>query len=669
MSADTDRLEALAATTIRGLTVDAVEGANSGHAGLPMGMADAAVVLWSRFLTHDPAAPDWPDRDRFVLSAGHGSMLLYSLLHLSGYDVSLDDLRHFRHLGSITPGHPEYGHTPGVETTTGPLGQGLATAVGMAMAEKHLAAEFNTAEHAVVDHHTYVIASDGDLMEGVTNEASSLAAHLGLGKLVVLYDDNDVTIDGDTGLSWNESRAGRYEALGWHVVARVDGHDREAVDAAIEAARAETERPSLLCVQTIIGKGSPTLAGKHDIHSDALGPDELKLTKQNLGIPLEPIFYVPDGGETALRQQAFRGKEAHCDWQGRFDAFAEAHPERAADFRRRLARTLPDGWADALPAFEPDAKGLATRAASGKVLDALAPVLPELFGGSADLTPSNKTLAKGMEAFTAETPAGRYVHYGIREHAMGAAMNGAALHGGLRPYGGTFLVFSDYMKPAVRLAALMGAPTVFVYTHDSIGLGEDGPTHQPVEHLAALRAVPDLDVLRPADANETAAAWRLALETTDRPTVLALSRQAVPTLEGTRERAAAGVRDGAYVLVDTDGVPDVILVGTGSEVPLCVEAAEALASEGVAARVVSMPCVERFLALDDDAREAVLPRGVRARVAVEAAATLGWGRIVGLDGAVVGLDRFGASAPAPAVYREVGITIEAVAEAARRVMA
>ena len=668
-AADPDRLEALAATTIRGLTIDAVEGANSGHAGLPMGMADAAVVLWSRFLKHDPAAPDWPDRDRFVLSAGHGSMLLYSLLHLSGYPLSADDLAHFRHLGSQTPGHPERGHTVGVETTTGPLGQGLATAVGLAMAEKHLAAEFNADGHAVVDHHTYVIASDGDLMEGVTNEASSLAAHLGLGKLVVLYDDNDITIDGDAGLAWTESRAGRYEALGWHVVPRVDGHDREAVAHALDAARAETERPSLLCVQTVIGKGSPTLAGKHDIHSDALGPDELRLTKENLGIPLEPLFFVPDGATDALRQQAFRGKEAHCDWQGRLDAFADAHPDRAAGFRRRLDSRLPDGWTDRLPAFDADAKGLATRAASGKTLDALAPALPELFGGSADLTPSVKTLAEGMAPFTAETPAGRYVHYGIREHAMGAAMNGVALHGGLRPYGGTFLVFSDYMKPAVRLAALMKTPTVFVFTHDSIGLGEDGPTHQPVEHLAALRAVPGLDVVRPADANETAAAWRLALENTDRPTALALTRQAVPTLEGTRERAAEGVRQGAYVLVDTEGTPDVILVGTGSEVQLCVEAAEALAGEGVAARVVSMPCVERFLAQDEAARERVLPRAVRARVSVEAGATLGWARIVGLDGASVGVDRFGESAPGDRVMDALGITAEAVASSARRVLA
>ncbi len=666
---DRDRLEALAATAIRGLTIDAVESANSGHPGLPMGMADAAVALWSRQLAFDPDAPDWPDRDRFVLSAGHGSILLYSLLHLAGYDLSLDDLRAFRQLGSRTPGHPERGHTPGVETTTGPLGQGLATAVGMAIAEAHLAATFNTADHTVVDHRTYVVASDGDLMEGVTNEASSLAAHLGLGKLVVLYDDNSVTIDGVTGLAWSESRADRYRALGWHVIDAVDGHDRDAVDAALAEARAETTRPSLLCVQTVIGFGSPALAGKPDIHSDALGRDELEATKRALGIELDPLYHLPEGSADALRAAADRGRQAYVDWQRRLDAYAEAHPERAAELRRRLEGRLPDGWTGALPTFAPDAKGLATRAASGKVLDALAPVLPELVGGSADLTPSNKTQAAGMTPLTADDPAGRYVHFGIREHAMGAALNGMALHGGVRPYGGTFLVFSDYMKPAVRLAALMRVPSVFVFTHDSVGLGEDGPTHQPVEHLAALRAVPGLDVVRPADANETAAAWRLALSHTDRPTALALTRQNVPTLDGTRERAADGVARGGYTLVDTDGTPDVILVGTGSEVALCVEAAEALAADGVAARVVSMPCVERFLAQDAGYRDAVLPPAVRARVAVEAGATLGWGRIVGLDGAVIGVDRFGESAPYEEVYRALGITAEAVADAARRVTA
>ena len=664
-ASDLARLEDLAANTIRGLTIDAVERANSGHPGLPMGMADTAVVLWTRFLKHNPQDPGWFDRDRFVLSPGHGSMLVYSLLHLSGYDLSLEELKNFRQLHSKTPGHPEYGHTPGVETTTGPLGQGLATAVGFAIAEKHLAAQFNTGGHTVIDHYTYVIASDGDLQEGVTNEASSLAGHLGLGKLVVLYDDNHVSIDGDTELSFTEDRAGRYQALGWHVVREVDGHDREAIDAAIREAQTETERPSFIEVRTVIGYGSPTLAGQHDIHSDPLGQEEVEATKENLGIPLEPLFYIPDEAPALFREQAFRGAQEHCEWEGRMSAYAEAAPDQAEELARRIEGRLPDGWADALPTFETDAKGMASRAASGKVLDALAPVLPELMGGSADLTPSVKTLAKGMEDFQRETPAGRYVHYGIREHAMGAAMNGIALHGAVRPYGGTFLVFSDYMKPAIRLAAIQGAPTVFVFTHDSIGLGEDGPTHQPVEHLAGLRAIPNLNVVRPADANETAAAWRLALERRDRPTAFAFSRQNLPTLDGTAEKATEGVRRGAYVLQDSDGEPEVVLIGTGSEVSLLVEAKEQL---GGGVRVVSMPCDRLFFEQDEAYRESVLPSSVAARVAVEAASPVGWGRVVGLRGAFVGLDRFGESAPGTDAYGDLGLTAEGVVAAARRVM-
>ncbi|MEM1118188.1 MAG: transketolase, partial [Bacteroidota bacterium] len=631
----------------------------------PMGMADAAVVLWSRFLKHNPTDPAWFDRDRFVLSAGHGSMLVYSLLHLAGYDLSLDALKNFRQLHSATPGHPEVGHTPGVETTTGPLGQGLATAVGMALAEAHLAARFNTPEHVVVDHYTYVIASDGDLQEGVTNEACSLAGHLGLGKLICLYDDNDVSIDGDTSLSFTEDRAGRYEALGWHVIRDVDGHDREAVATAIETARNVLDRPSFLAVRTTIGYGSPTLAGQHDIHSDALGQAELEATKTHLGIPLDPLFHVPEAATTLLREQAFRGSQEHCDWEGRMTAYAEADVDRAAELTRRIEGRLPDGWADALPTFAPDAKGMASRAASGKVLDALADVLPELIGGSADLTPSVKTKAKGMDDIQAATPGARYVHYGIREHAMAAAMNGMALHGGVRPYGGTFLIFSDYMKPAVRLGALMGAPVVHVFTHDSVGLGEDGPTHQPIEQLAGLRAIPGLDVIRPADANETAAAWKVALES-DTPTALALSRQGLPTLDGTAEAAAEGVAKGAYVLADSDGEPDLILVATGSEVALAMAAKARL---GGGCRVVSMPCDRRFFAQDAAYREAVLPASVRARVAVEAASPLGWGRVVGLDGEVVGLDRFGASAPGAEALADLGITVDAVVAAAERVRA
>ena len=663
------RLETAAATAIRGLTIDAIEKANSGHPGLPMGMADAAVVLWTRFLKHNPKAPDWADRDRFVLSAGHGSMLIYSLLHLSGYDLTLDEIKDFRQIGSRTAGHPERHLLPGIETTTGPLGQGISTAVGLAMAEKHLAAQFNTGEHVVVDHMTYVIASDGDLQEGVSNEASSLAGHLGLGKLVVLYDDNHVSIDGQTDLSFTEDVAMRYDALGWHVVRDIDGHDNEAVARAIETARGTLDRPSLLQIKTTIGFGSPNMAGTSHIHSDALGEAELNATKEHLGIPLEPLFHVAPEATTLFHEQAFRGSEAHCDWVGAMDAFREASGDEAAELERRLAGTLPEGWADALPTFEADAKGIATRAASGKVLDAIAPVLPELVGGSADLTPSNKTQAKGMEAFQFATPEGRYVHFGIREHGMGAALNGMALHGGIRPYGGTFLIFSDYMKPAVRLGALMETNPVFVYTHDSVALGEDGPTHQPIEQLAGLRAIPNLLVIRPADANETAAAWKVALEETDRPTALALTRQALPTMDLDAETVHAGVARGAYVVAEASGeAPDVILIASGSEVPLALAAREQLAADGVQARVISMPCDRLFLEQDEAYRESILPRSVRARVAVEAASPIGWGRFVGLDGAVVAIDRFGESGPGAEAYAHLGFTPEAVVTAARSVI-
>ena len=664
---DTDeraRLETLAANTIRGLTIDAIEKADSGHPGLPMGMADAATVLWTRFLKHNPKDPHWFDRDRFVLSAGHGSMLIYSLLHLSGYDVTLDDLKSFRQLGSKTPGHPEVHHTPGVEVTTGPLGQGLATAVGLAMAERHLAATYNTDGHTVVDHYTYVIASDGDLQEGVTNEACSLAGHLGLGKLICLYDDNHVSIDGDTELSFTEDRSGRYEALGWHVIREIDGHDNDAVADAIEAARGVTDRPSFLEVRTVIGKGAPNLEGHHTVHSDAIGPDEVKATKAHLGIPLEPDFYVPEEATALFREQAFHGSEKQCDWEGAMTAYQTANADQAAELRRRIEGRLPDGWADALPSFPADAKGMASRAASGKVLDALAPVLPELMGGSADLTPSVKTKAAGMEDFQRETPAARYVHYGIREHAMAAAMNGIAIHGGIRPYGGTFLIFSDYCKPAVRLAALMEAPVVFVFTHDSVGLGEDGPTHQPIEQLAGLRAIPNLRVIRPADANETAAAWKLALETNTHPTALALSRQALPTMDQTLDAAVEGVARGGYVVSDSDGTPSVILVASGSEVGLAMEAKGQI---GSGARVVSMPCDRLFFEQDESYRESVLPDGVRARVAVEAASPLGWGRVVGLDGETIAIDRFGTSAPGKDALADLGQSVDAIVEAARRV--
>lgn len=666
-SDEQNRLAALAARTVRGLTIDAVEAADSGHPGLPMGMAEAAVTLWTRLLVHDPKDPAWPNRDRFVLSAGHGSMLLYSLLHLSGYDLPKAEIERFRQLHSITPGHPENHITPGVETTTGPLGQGLANAVGMALAEAHLAAEFNTEVHTIVDHYTYVVASDGDLMEGVTNEACSLAGHLGLSKLIVLYDDNEVTIDGGTSLAFTEDVGGRYEALGWQVVGPVDGHDPEAVAGALQEARHETERPSLIMTKTIIGKGAPA-EGTSSIHSDALGAEDLAAAKETLGIPEDPTFFVPEEASTLLREQAFRGMQAHCEWEGTMSAYREAYPEKAAEFERRIAGRLPDGWDDDLPAFEPGETGMATRAASGSVLEVLTARLPELIGGSADLTPSNKTKAD-LEDLTDEAPSGRYVRFGVREHAMGAILNGMALHGGVRPYGGTFLVFSDYMRPPIRLAALSEINPLFVFTHDSIGLGEDGPTHQPVEQLAGLRAIPDLPVIRPADANEVVAAWRVALMQTDRPVAFAFTRQGVPTLEGTQEAAREGVARGAYVLRDCEGAPDVILIASGSEVSLALRAVPILESEKIDVRVVSMPCDRLFLEQDEAYREEVLPSAVRARVAVEAGSPLGWHRFVGVDGAVVGLDRFGESAPWTDVYPALGFTPENVAEAARAVIA
>ncbi|NNF58295.1 MAG: transketolase [Rhodothermaceae bacterium] len=662
---ETARLETLAASTIRGLTIDAVEAADSGHPGLPMGMADAAIVLWTQFLKHNPQDPHWPDRDRFVLSAGHGSMLLYSLLHLSGYDLPMEELKNFRQLHSKTPGHPEVHHTPGVETTTGPLGQGIANAVGMALAEKHLAAQFNTDDHTIVDHYTYVIASDGDLMEGVSNEASSLAGHLGLGKLVVLYDDNHVTIDGDTSLAFSEDVGKRYEALGWHVQGPLDGHDRGAVADAIRTARATVDRPSLIVCKTTIGYGSPNHAGTSAIHSDALGEEEVEATKKNLGIPTEPLFLVPAEATALLKEQAFRGMEAQCEWQGAFNAYQEDEPEQAADFERRFSGELPDGWADDLPTFEPDAKGMATRAASGKVLGALVPALPELIGGSADLTPSNKTKTDDMRDFSREHPEGRYLRFGVREHGMGAVLNGLTLHGGLRGYGGTFLIFSDYMRPTIRLAALMETPVLFVFTHDSVGLGEDGPTHQPIEQLMSLRAIPNLPVFRPCDANETVEAWKLAIERTEGPSLFAFTRQNVPTLDRETYASAEGVRRGAYVLSDCEGTPDLLLLATGSEVHLALEAQDKLAEDGIATRVVSMPCWELFDEQDQDYRDAVLPPDVTARVGVEAGATLGWYKYVGLNGQVVGLDHFGQSAPWEEVYDDFGLTAKAVAEAAR----
>jgi len=630
-----------------------------------MGMADAATVLWTRFLRHNPANPHWPDRDRFVLSAGHGSMLLYSLLHLSGYDLPMRELRNFRQWGSLTPGHPEHGLTPGVETTTGPLGQGISNAVGMAIAERRLAAVFNRPGFEIVGHYTYVIASDGDLMEGISHESCSLAAHLGLGKLIVLYDNNGISIDGPTTLSFTEDVLARFAAYGWHTE-RADGHDSLAVEAAIAAAQVETARPSLIACKTHIGFGSPHRQDTNKAHGEPLGAEEVRLTKEKFGWPVDEPFFVPQEVREFMQQSGRDGADRQREWEKLLAGYAQAHSDLAAAFLAALRGDLPAGWDAALPTF-PVNKPIATRAASGAVLDAIAPRIPTLIGGSADLTPSNNTEPKGSRTVTRDDFSGGYIHFGVREHGMGSILNGLALHGGVRPYGGTFLVFSDYMRPAIRLAALMELPVVFIFTHDSIGLGEDGPTHQPIEQTASLRLIPHLAVFRPADATETVEAWRLALTRREGPSALVLTRQALPVIDRTRHASAEGVSRGAYILKDVDQ-PQVILIGTGSEVQLALAAQESLAAENVRARVVSMPCTRLFDEQPEEYRESVLPRAVRARVAVEAGATLVWGHYVGVEGLVVGLDRFGASAPAPVIFREFGITAEAVAEAAREAL-
>ena len=650
----TDRL---CANAIRVLAMDGVQQANSGHPGMPMGMADVAYVLWSRFLKHNPTDPTWPDRDRFVLSGGHGSMLIYALLHLSGYDLSLDELRNFRQLGSRTPGHPEYGHTPGVETTTGPLGQGVATAVGMALAERYLAEQFNRPDFTVVDHTTYVLAGDGDLMEGLSHEAAGIAGHLKLGKLIVLYDDNHITIDGSTDLSFTENTLQRFEAYGWHAQA-VDGHNQAAIAEAIEQARRASDRPSLIACRTTIGYGSPNKAGTSKVHGEPLGAAEVRLTRQALGWPDETPFAVPDEVYATMRQAVQTGGAAQSAWNERFAAYRQAHPELAERWDAVLERRLPADFAAVLPAFPADPKGQATRAASGHVLNAVAPHIPALLGGSADLHGSNNTLIKGEAPIQPDAWSGRNLYFGVRENGMGSALNGMALHGGFIPYGGTFLVFSDYMRPAIRLAALMGQQVIYVFTHDSIGLGEDGPTHQPVEHLATLRALPNLFVVRPADANETAAAWQTALTRRDGPTALILTRQAVPTLD---PAVRAGAARGGYVLRDATDAQAIILA-TGSEVEIALAAADLLAQRGVAARVVSLPCWELFAQQDAAYRESVLPAALTARVAIEAATSFGWERFVGTAGRVLGIDSFGASGPYKELYRHFGLTAERVAD-------
>jgi transketolase len=674
-------LDQLAVNSIRVLSMDAVQQANSGHPGLPLGAAPMAYVLWTRFLRHNPSNPKWPDRDRFVFSAGHGSMLLYSLLYLTGYDLPLDELKRFRQWGSKTPGHPEYRLTPGVELTTGPLGQGFGNGVGLALAEAHLAATYNRAGAPnIVDHRTFGIVSDGDLMEGVSYEAASLAGHLGLGKLVYLYDDNRVTLGSSTGLVFSEDVGRRFEAAHWHVQHVDDGNDLDAIQRALQAGVEETGRPSLIIVHTTLAYGSPHKAGTFQAHGNPLGPDEVAATRQNLGWPFDEAFFVPPEALHQFRKAVEQGQHLEAEWQSRFDTYAQTQPDLATQFRRTQARELPAGWDRDLPTFEPDAKGSATRAAGGKVINTIAAVLPELIGGSADLNPSTDTALKGLGDF--ENPAnqpgdrqgsaggdwgyvGRNLFYGVREHAMGAITNGIAYHGGLRPFSATFLVFSDYMKPPMRLAALSELPCVFVFTHDSIGLGEDGPTHQPVEQLAGLRAIPNMVVFRPADANEVTEGWRVAIERRDAPTTLVFSRQALPTFDRSQLGPASEARRGAYVLARERGgdPPDLILIASGSEVSLCMKARDLL--DGLRVRVVSMPSFELFDAQPQEYRDQVLPPDVAARLAVEAASPLGWERWVGLQGDVLGLRRFGASAPYTDVYKHLNFTPEYIAERAR----
>jgi transketolase len=652
-------LDELCVNTLRTLTMDAVQKANSGHPGMPMGMADAAYVLWGQFMKHSPGNPAWADRDRFVLSAGHGSMLLYSLLHLTGYDLALEDLQEFRQWDSRTPGHPEWGHTPGVETTTGPLGQGFANGVGMALAERMLAAEFNRPGFDIVDHYTYGIVSDGDLMEGISHEAASLAGHLGLGRLIYFYDDNRITIEGQTKLAFSEDVRGRFEAYGWQVFS-LDGHDRVAVANAISEAKDQSERPTLVMCRTHIGYGSPTRQDTAKAHGEPLGVEEVRLTKEALGWPVEAQFYIPDGVLERFRMAVALGASAEQKWETLFERYTKAHPKLAAEWRRRMAGELPAGWQDALPYFGVEDGPVATRAVGGRVMASLAPVLPELVGGSADLHPSTKTYLSDFPAVRKGEYGGRNLHFGIREHAMGGIVSGMSLHGGFRPYGSTFLVFSDYMRPSIRLAALMGLPVIYVFTHDSIFVGEDGPTHQPVEHVASLRAIPGLTVIRPADAKETVGAWRALLEHRDGPVALLLSRQKLPVLCGTNGEEVAR---GGYVVVESPD-PGVILMASGSEVALAVRAAELLEDEGVAVRVVSMPSWELFERQTESYRRRVLPTEVRARVAIEAAVPFGWERYVGLDGEIIGLARFGASAPYQVLAEKFGFVAEEVSSRA-----
>ncbi len=670
-------LEQLSINTIRFLSVDAVQKANSGHPGLPLDAAPMAYVLWTHFLKHNPANPHWFNRDRFILSAGHGSMLLYSLLYLTGYPLSLEQIKQFRQWGSITPGHPERGLTPGVEVTTGPLGQGFANGVGMAMAEAHLAARYNRPGFDIIDHYTYGLVSDGDLMEGIASEAASLAGHLKLGKLIYLYDNNHMSLAAATNLTFTEDRAERFRSYGWHTEAIEDGNDLEAINQALRTAREIRHQPSLILVRTHLGYGAPHKQDTFQAHGSPLGEEEVRLTKEKLGWPVEPPFYIPDRALSHFRQAVERGKQVEAEWQAKLAAYSHAFPELAQELQQVMRGTLPPAWNSEIPSFSTDDKGLATRVASGQVLNAIAPKLPALIGGSADLDPSTHTALKGMGDFEpidntvvgdrqgsiggGWSYAGQNIHFGVREHAMGAILNGLAAHGGTIPFGATFLIFSDYMRPTIRLAALMKLPVIYIFTHDSISLGEDGPTHQPVEQLAGLRAIPNLTVIRPADANETAVAWQVAIETHEQPVALVLTRQRVPTLDRMRYASAEGLRQGAYILIDApDGQPDLILIATGSEVSLVLAARQKLMEKNIQARVVSMPSWELFNAQPREYRDQILLPAVPARLAVEAGAAQGWYRYVGDKGRVISVDRFGASAPGETVRREYGFSVENV---------
>lgn len=660
-------LDQLCINTIRFLAVDAVEQANSGHPGTPMGAAAMAYVLWDRFLKHNPVDTHWPDRDRFILSPGHASALLYALLHLTGYDLPLEELKRFRQWGSRTPGHPEYGLTPGVEATTGPLGQGFAMGVGMAIAERWLADHYNRPGHEIVDHFTYAIVSDGDLQEGVASEAASLAGTLRLGKLIYLYDDNDISIEGNTDISFAENVAQRFQAYGWHVIGPIDGLDLHQVGVALGLARAESRRPSLIVCRTVIGYGSPHKAGTAAAHGEPLGPEETRLAKERLGWSYPETFAVPPEALAHLRGALGRGTRAQEEWRARLATYRAAFPEQARQLDEDLRGGLPDGWDSELDGlFRGDQKAIATREASGQVMNAIANRVHAFTGGSADLAPSTKTTLKDHGNYGFQDYCGHNMHFGVREHAMGAIANGMALHGGAIPYTATFLIFSDYMRPAIRLGALMAQRVIYIFTHDSIGLGEDGPTHQPIEQLMGLRAVPGLVVLRPADATETAEAWRVAMERRG-PTALALSRQNLPVLDRSALAPAGGVRRGGYVLWGADS-PDVILIGTGSEVHVALDAGRRLQEQGLAARVVSLPSWELFDAQPQAYRDSVLPTNVRRRVSIEAGSPLGWERYVGLDGVAIGLSHFGASAPAPVLYQQFGLTAERMVEEARRLL-